>query len=101
MKIPLKHNLKCIDCQYQEKINEACEGLPFGIEWDYFKAAGDVVIDTFYTIHYGEKRMQIIPPFEVTEYKRNEPINLINRLSDNGIKTLVQMAEDEVRTWLI
>lgn len=94
MNIRLKHNLKCIDCQYQKKINELCKGRPYGIEWDYFKEAGDVHIDPIYTIHFQDERIRMVAvPLEVKKYKVGVPFSLINRLSKSGLKQLIEEAD--------
>ena len=95
MNIKIKHprSKKCFACKYQRRINALCEGLPFGIEYDFFKEAGDVAIHQPYTLHYGNKRWLLHPPFEVQQYKRGDDINLLTELSDAGIKKMIEEAK--------
>ena len=99
MDIKLKHDKKkCWACRYQDKINKLCKNYPFGIEYDFFKDAGSVVVNESYTAEWFDKKgkkfhMPLIAPLEIQTYKRNSPIELFHTLSSNSIKSMIKEAD--------
>ena len=95
---PRKHGMGCDACLYQDRINKLCADKPFNIEYDFFSEAGEVSMNESHTLSFidslgGQVSMPLMAPFEVQEYKRDEPINVLHYCSNDGIRTMIKDAE--------
>lgn len=99
MEIKLKHDKKkCWVCKYQDKINKLCKKYPFGIEYDFYKPAGFMLVSEGYTAEWFDKKgkkyhMPLIPPIQIETYKKDKPIKLLHLLSVDSIKSMIKEVE--------
>jgi len=86
MDIELKHNPEeCENCAYQQRINKICTDKDVGIEFDFFKMAGDFIPTVTYTGYIDGKKLYLRPPLFVKEYNRGDDIVMIEFLPDEAL----------------
>lgn len=92
------HGPECETCDYQERINAAVAGRPYVIEYDFFKDEGDIIPIESYTMKFTDRKGMLInapimAPIEIKSYRRGDPINLLNFLTDKGLELLREDAD--------